>query len=668
MLHIDFETRGVVDLKTRGLDAYSRDQHTGIWCLGFAFDDEPVDVIEQRHLAGGSPFLQRVLNHVAAGGQCVAHNAQFELVIWNLIAAPRFGWPRLHIRQMRCTMAASYAMALPGGLDNAAAALGIQHEKDKEGYRLMLQMARPKLVHPDGTPVWWDDPARLERLYEYCKQDIVVERELLKRLVPLSDYEQRVWELDQRINMRGIFLDLRAIQRALAVVEVEKKNLDSEMRKVTDHEVKTCSEVVKLAGWLNKKGVPIEGVAKDDVLDALALADLPPEAEQALLIRQEAAKTSTSKLETALERVGPDGNLRYTLQYSGASTTRWAARGMQLHNLMRPKLKQPEIERVFAVLDRVEDPVLTASILHSVFGPPMDVLASCMRGNLVAHPEHELLAADYRNIEGRGLAWLAGEDWKTEAFRAFDDGTGPDMYKLSYARSFGKSIEDVTEEERQIGKVEELSLGYQGGQGAFQQMAKNYNVRLPSWRVQIVVDNWREAHPKTRQYWYDVEEAAMLAILNPGQIFTAGPRSREVAFKVSGSFLWCRVPSGGVLCYPYPCIKSRPVPWGGVKDCVHYKTVGSKSRKWEETHSYGGKFVENITQKVARDVLVGGMLRVEAGGYPIKLHVHDEIVAERRIGEGSLDEFERLCSVIDPWAKGFPIIAKGWRGKRYRKG
>jgi len=377
-LHIDFETRSTVDLKAAGLDNYARHPDTDVWCMAYAFgDDEPSiwtpadDKVDPKTEAGIAVIRRRndILGHVVhgagewQGGIVVAHNAAFELAIWNQIMVPRYGWPPLKPEQVRCTMAMAYAMALPGALDNAAAAVGINHRKDAAGYRLMMQMCRPReiievkaesFVHgkqPDERVIiWWDEPAKLQQLYEYCRQDVRVERELEKRLMPLSDDEQALWVLDYKINQRGIYIDRPAAEKAIAIVQLETERLNGEMRRITDNFVGFCTETARLLAWVRKQGVEMPGVAKADVLDALDLAALPDKVRAALLIRQEAGKSSTAKLRAMTEAASADNRLRGMLQYHGAGTGRWAGRKVQLQNMPRPSIGQDEINEVFEVL------------------------------------------------------------------------------------------------------------------------------------------------------------------------------------------------------------------------------------------------------------------------------------------------------------------------------
>lgn len=704
ILHIDFETRSTIELPAVGIDVYSKHPTTGVWCMAFALDDEPVRLIDlhgKMWTCGAGPAngpsllehftgVSEVNKFVENGGLVVAHNASFELAIWNSIMVPRYGWPVLRPEQVRCTMAQAYAMALPGSLEKAAAAVGIKEQKDLAGGRLMLQMARPRSYlapapgERDNTPVpvWWDEPAKLAVLYEYCKQDVRVERELDKRLMQLSPTEQRVWQLDYRINQRGFHVDRPAIKAAIEVVQHEKARLDADLRRVTGNFVGFATENARLTQWLVSRGVDTDSVAKAEILDLLAEAALPDDCRAALLIRQEAGKSSMAKLDKILTAVSEDGRLRNTLAYHAASTGRWAGRRVQPHNFPRPKIKQAAIE---SILDLLPGQVCdagaeaTAAYLDNTYGAPLDVLPWCLRGIITAAPGHDLLGTDFSNVEGRGLAWLAGEEPKLDAFRAYDAGTGPDIYLVAAARIWGREFTEH-DPERQHGKVAELACGYQGGVGAFQTMAKTYGVKVEDTLAAEIKERWRAAHPAIVRYWPALEDAVLSAVQSDAIIAT-GPAGRQVRFARRGSFLWCQLPSGRVLCYPYPEIRAVETPWGAMKDQLTYMTVLAADAKkkgkvipdpsnrndWARVSTYGGMLAENITQAICRDLLAEAMLRVEDAGAPIVLHVHDEIIAEVPAGKGSVEVFGQLVRQLPAWAAGLPIAAKPWRAKRYGK-
>lgn len=695
-IHIDFETRSTVDLKKTGVHVYAEHPTTDVLCCAYAIDDGPVVLWEP---AGTQGYADDLLEAVRRGGLVYAHNAAFEIEIWNNVMVSRYGWPPLPVEQTRCTMAMAYSMSLPGALENVAPALGVDAKKDDKGHRIMLQLCKPRSYAEDGTPVWWDDPDKCERLYEYCRQDVEVERAVEKRMLPLSDREQKVWQWDQQVNARGIHVDIPSIEAADKIVAAQKDAYNEEIRTVTNNAVSTCQAVAQIADWLVYKGVPVpNGVSKPEIVEMLKIDDLPPDVARALTLRQEAGKSSTAKLTAMLHGAGDDHRVRGTMQYHAAGTGRWGGRRIQPQNYPRQKMSEADIEAVFEIFNSVE-PETARRQIDMFYGPPMQVVSECLRTFITAGPGNELIGGDFSNIEGRMLAWLAGEEWKLEAFRDFDAGRGHDIYTLTAALILGKRPEDVTKEERQAyGKVPELALGFGGGVGAFNSMAAVYGVDMaanydticeaaPSdaeyaldayeergqgdkryWVASEVVKlGWRKRHVAIVPYWGDLEEAACNATLNPGHVYTAGPSGRVIKYVISGSFLWCRLPSGRVLCYPYPQIKPVKTPWGATKESLTYMGVDQQTRKWVRQKTYGGKLSENVTQAAARDVLVDGMGRVEVAGYPVVMHVHDEAVCELEAGTGSTDEFSHLMSINSPWCAGLPIAVDAWRGQRYTK-
>lgn len=353
-LYVDFETRSTVDLRKTGSSVYAKDPSTDIICVGFAVNDGSV------HIVTPSLFkweLPNFYNHIV-----VSHNAKFEMDIWNNVGVSKYGFHELLWEKVDCTMVRALAMGLPGSLEEASAAAGITEGKDQEGHRVMMQLCKPKGYLPNGDPIWWDEEEHVdkyERLGEYCRKDVEIERELHKRLRPLSDFEREVWELDQRINSRGIKIDVEAVTNALEIVEKEKLRLNDEMERVTMGWVSTCTAHHQLQVWINmeltKQCPHLEGKGLTSV-DAATLAELntiewiPKNIKKAIALRKEAAKSSTAKLRKMLECVDRDGRIRNTMQYYGAGTGRWAGRQIQPHNFPRGFLKEHELEEVFDAL------------------------------------------------------------------------------------------------------------------------------------------------------------------------------------------------------------------------------------------------------------------------------------------------------------------------------
>lgn len=660
--HIDFETRSTVDLRKAGVYVYAEDPSTDVWCAAYAFDDGPVKV-----WVPGEPCPPEIVTHVHDNGAMWAHNAAFERTMWACVMSPKYDWPIPHLSQWNCTLARAYAMALPGALDSASAALGLSEAKDAVGYRTMLRMSKPRSYDRDNNPVWWDEPARIADLIKYCVQDVVVERMLHARMMDLRPLEKDIWLLDQQINDRGVHVDKALCRAAHQIITEALIMLNHEIKVVSKGMVPSCDAVAKIVKFCEVRGVEdIETLARDDIDELLLRKDLPEDVREVLELRQLAGKAAVKKIDALLKGCSSDGRARGLLAYHGAATGRWAARRFQPQNIKRPKDKSQETLIPLVMTGN-------ARAVEMLAGPPLEVVGDVLRGMIIAAPGASFYAADFSNIEGRALAWMAKETWKVRAFEVFDAGQGHDLYKLAYARSFGTSPEKVDDHQRQIGKVMELALGFGGGVGAFQTMAAGYGVEVSDERADELKTAWREAHPNVKQFWYDVEDAAVSAVKQPGRTVPCG----MIAFKTAGSFLFMRLPSGRMLTYPYPKLREVTTPWGAKKMALTYKsTVNSGTNRrivkddgntsnWARISTYGGSLVENAVQATARDVMAEAMLRVEAAGYPVVLTVHDEIVSETH--NGSVDRFQALVEQAPVWAKEFPIAAKAWTGPRYRK-
>ena len=650
-LSIDFETRSTVDLRKTGVYPYAAHPTTDVWCAAYAFDDGPVEVWRI-----GEPCPDELAIHVMCGGTLRAWNAQFERVIWNNVMA-RYGWPVPDLEQWHCTAAQAATMALPRALEQAGKALGLDIEKDMKGHSQMLRMSKPRRYDAAGAPVWWDDEDRVQRLIDYCKQDVRVERAIAERLRPLSATERRVYLLDQKINDRGIAIDIPLVEACLELVEEAKDELNETMSDVTNGAVTAASQVKKLQNWLEGQDVDAATLDKAAVIELLERPELPAVVKEALEIRQEAGKASTAKL-NAMARVAPQGRARGLLLYHAASTGRWGGKLIQPQNMPRAS-----VDDVEAAIDAMKTRNL--DIVRMCCGSVHQTASALLRPCLVAAPDHRLIAADYSNIEGRVTAWLAGEQWKVKAFRAFDTGHGPDLYKLAYSKSFGVPVDAVSKDQRQVGKVMELALGYQGGVGAFQSMARLYGIDVEDEEADGLKQAWREAHPATRSLWANLDWAALEAVRNPGKV-TAVSNGR-IKFRVKGGFLWMVLPSGRPLAYARPRIIDALMPWGETREQVEIVGVNATSYGWQRERLYGGRLAENSIQAIARDIMAHAMLALDEAGYRIVLTVHDEIVCEEPTPGGTVEQVERIMCRLPSWAVGCPITAEGWEGRRYRK-
>lgn len=680
VLHLDYETKSAADLRKVGLVEYAKHPTTEVICAGYAFDDGPSGLWRF-----GESCPASIANHIIAGKPIWAHNAAFELAITSHICAKRYSWPAISPAQAVCTMAMSYAMGLPGSLEGCAAALGVTEQKDIEGRRLMLQMSKPRTKEP---LTWWDDEERLKRLYAYCLQDVKVERAVGKRMLQLSPYERRVWLLDQKINNVGIAVDVAAVKRAIEVVEWEKDRLNDEMYNVSDGNILSCSAVQQMKDYLEFFGVGEETLNKASLGEQLNLATLHPKARAVLSLRAEAGKASVAKFRPMVESAGADDRIRGCFQYSPAHTRRWGGRRVQLQNLKRPQVDFSIIESLIQDLKKG----ISAEEINVLYGPPMSLLGDCTRSFLVAAPAHTLLVADYASIEARVLAWLANESEVLNVFRS-----NKDIYKVAAAQIFGCSADEVTSAQRQVGKVAVLALGYGGGIGAFQTMAKAYGVKMepayeyllesatPDQRKQasnryrhvgaeypdisekefiaseLTKIIWRENNQNIVAYWTLLEDTAIHAIRNPGKWYKAN----SISYSKQGSFLLCRLPGGGLMCYPYPELKPTPTLSNPQKVELLYKAEANG--QWRSFSTYGGSLAENVTQAVARNLLADAMLRLDDANYKIVVHIHDEIVCEMPECEADLDTMIKIMIDNPSWANGLPLAATGFVSQRYRK-
>lgn len=698
-LHFDVETRSIIDLPDTGAHLYFEHASTALWCAAYSFGKE-----EPAIWRPGMSCPQRVHDHIVAGGTITAWNAAFERLAFRHILTFIHGWPAPDDRQFRCTMTESLALNMPGQLEKAAPAFGLSIVKDDKGHRLMKQMCRPRSYDGNNKPIWWDDEEKRERLEVYCLQDVRTEVAVGERVMRLRASEQELYFMDMKINDRGVYIDADLCQAAQKIVDISIDRLNEELTRITGNEVGALTNVAQLTRWLNSMGVECTSLDRESIEDLLILDNLPDDCRRALEIRQEGSKTSTAKISAMLQRRQKDGRMRGNLQFYGASATgRWAARGAQLQNLTRPKILGSKKAKPTPLDEQIETAISTihqgsAVWIELIYGAPLTLVSDCIRSMICAPAGKRLMASDFSNIEGRMVAWLAGQEDKLDAFRAYDEGTGPDIYLVAAAGIYGVSIEDA-EPHRQIGKVGELSLGFQGGPRAFAKMSKNYGVRIgqlfgPIWEMaaaefkeqaidgwpehgkrsgmareawlasEVIKLAWRAKNYRIAAFWGELEEAAITAVANPGTITQAG----YIKYRKVGSFLFCLLPSGRALSYPYARLEEKKTPWGEMRHQIVYKAIDQYTRKWGDKAFYGGLGVENVTQAASRDVMAEAMLRVDKAGYDVVLSVHDETVSEIFENFGSLEEYNILMAQQPLWCPGLPISVAGWCGKRYRKG
>ncbi len=632
MIHIDFETRSELNVKDVGPVEYARHSSTQILCAAYAVDDGPVKsttyIYDLRDLPKDAVFA--------------AHNAAFERAIWNYLITPQYGFAPIPIHRWRCSMARAAQLGLPQSLEQLAVALGLLNRKDIEGGKLMKVMSTP-----NAQQDLFVNESQLNRLTEYCKQDVEVEREAFEVMGELQELD--VWFLDQKINERGLMIDRVLCQNAIDILEKEIIARGKRLGDITAGVVTAPTQVAKIIQWLNSCGVYTTSLAIDQVDKLLLSKNLPADAKAVLQIRQLSAKASTAKFRPMLDRSVSDGRMRDNLRYHGAFTGRWSGTGAQIQNF--PRGSEPCIETLADAFVEGDQ-----SKIELLFGDVIEAGKNVLRAAITAPGGRRLLVWDFGQIEARVLAWVAGEKWKLNAFEQLDQGFGDDLYKLAYSKSFGVSVGQVTKAQRQVGKVMELALGYQGGVAAFNSMAAIYGVELDLKEVERAKDSWRKAHPKTVRFWYGIQDAALGATEQGEASF------RGIKFYVLDNFLHCELPSGRPIVYYRP----KVVEGNFGKQLTYQKTANGRLVK-EST--YGGKLTENVVSAIARDVLVCGMLKLDYSDFDICASVHDEVVAEcdEAMADTELKRGAAIMEQIPNWAEGLPLTVDGFISKRYRK-
>jgi DNA polymerase bacteriophage-type len=654
VLHRDYETRGVLQLQHVGSWKYAADARTEVLCCAYCADDEPVKIWR-----AGDPVPPEFLEASRNPSWLVcAHNAQFEIAIEHFIMVRRHGWPRIPLRQMRCTMAQALALALPPRLELLAESLELTHQKDKAGNRLMLMMSKPRRPRKDEDPegrYWFDDEDRTRRLEEYACEDVEVEREAYQQLRPLSAEEQQLWLMDLQINARGFAVDTELATAARKIAQAAAPELNGELTEITGGAVSTINQVARLKAWLATQGCTTDCLDKDAIEKLLASDTLSAPARRALELRQSGAQAAAKKIDSLLARCDRDGRVRGALRFHGASTGRWAGNGLQPQNLKRPQIED---------LDAAVAAVATGDYAHmrSLYPKPLAVVGDISRSMIRAAPGYQLIGADFSSIESRVLAWIAEEEWKLDSYRRFDATQDPrdEPYCITACKIF--RVPDGTfnaeSPERQVGKTCDLAFGYQGGLNAWRKFEPD---RFSDAEVEQFKLEWRAAHPQIKKFWYAIDRATWKAVRKREQIIRCG----RLLLKCSGMFLFIKLPSGRKLAYPFPRIE--------IEDLQHEVVVfkDASSGQWRDCRggngAYGGLWTENVVSAISRDLLSAALLRIDRVGYRIVLHVHDEIVTEMSTGRGDCQEFTRLMTVVPSWAHGLPIAAKAWTGPRFCK-
>lgn len=640
-LSIDIETRSGADLKKAGVFRYIDDPDFSIIIVCYQLTGGPMHTVDIANGEEISPWLRNALIDPAI--LKTAHNVQFE---FNCLQK-HFNI-KLDISQWDCTMIRGGSLSLPLGLDAVGKALRLPQQKDYRGKSLIRIFCNPDKETGAFTEPW-QRPKEWEEFKKYCAQDVIVEVAVRMKILQLQNMnttERAMYVLDQKINARGIAIDIAFAQTCVDLDAQFRQSRINEARELTG--LSNPNSIKTLIKWLTTE--------MDEEVDSLKKADIPRLLKKSpsdvvtrvLKIRQELSKTSVSKYKAMLTCVCTDGRIRGLHQMYGASrTARFAGRLVQPQNLPRNSEKPLDIMRQLA---KSRD----TDWLQTLFGSLPGCLSQLIRTAFVPKKGHRFITSDFSAIEAVVIAWLADEKWRLDVFR-----THGEIYEASASMMFGIPIELIDKESpyRAQGKVAELALGFGGSEAAIAKMDTKNEIP-PQERLPLVY-RWRDANKKIVALWKIVNDA-VIDVLTTGQQVNL---MKGIKITLEKGVLFIHLPSGRKITYLKPRLGANK--FGGVG--IFYEGQNQTTNKWEEQETYGGKLVENIVQAFARDLLVAAMLRVDAAGWPIVLHVHDEIVTEMPFGRGSVEELNALMAAPVEWAPGIPVRAAGFESYYYKK-
>ena len=654
MLWLDFETRSRCDLISRGAYNYARDASTLVLCLSYAFNDEDV-----QSWRPSQPFPQKIIDFITAGGQIRAHNAAFERLIFWYVLCPDQKIPEPKLEQFYCTATQARANCAPGSLEDVGRFSGANMRKDHRGNQLIRLLSIPKL---DGT--FNDDPTLMAEMVAYCEQDVRAMRAISKAMRQLSDEELADYHVNERINDRGVLLDKPLAASAIQYASVELLEIENIVAEVTEGAI-TSVRSPKMREWVlervgdeakklmetHKDGEKKYSIDKSVRANLIILAEenpteIPSQVADVIQCADDLWASSVAKFKRLKELADEeDSRVRGAFVFAGGSATgRASSYGAQVHNFTRKSAKDSEAVRQAMVRGHAIVPAFGRRVT--------DVLKSMLRPALIPDRGKSLVVADWSAVEARVNPWLsncpAGVK-KLDLFR-----TGEDVYKVNASATFHIPVAQITSEQRQIGKVQELACGFAGGIGAFAAMGRAYGILLPEAEAKQMVNGWRVANPWAPTYWQDLENAYTRAMRHKGCEFSAG----RVTYLYDGEHLWYALPSGRVLCYPFARLE---------QDGVSYAKAAWKpaadATEWPRARLWRGLACENITQAVANDLLRHSLRELD----DVVLHVHDEIVVETSEPEIVVEKMKQVMCTPPAWGVGLPLDIEVNTMTRYGK-
>jgi DNA polymerase len=632
---LDMETASECDLKEAGVYNYARHPSTRVLCMAYAIDDDDVTV-----WTPDQPFPRHILSH-----QIRAHNAAFErLIFWHVLNMP-------FLNNFYCTAAQARANCAPGSLEDVGRFAGASMRKDHRGAYLVRQCC---------VPPFRED--LLPELFEYCAQDVRAMRSFSKAMRELTDEELEDYHANERINDRGVLVDVDLCRAAVKYAADELREIETTVREITDGAI-TSVRSPRMRLWVQERVGPqalklmqredklsIDKTVRANLLSIDDPEEVPPDVKEVIQCADDLWASSVAKFARLWHLAGDDGRVRGAFVFAGGSATgRASSYGAQVHNFTRKCADEPE---------RVRHAMVRGHAIVPAFGRRVtDVLRGMLRPALIPEKGKKLVVADWSAIEGRVNPWLSNRgDTKLQQFR-----DGLDVYKVNAAMTFATSYDAVTKDQRQVGKVQELACGFGGGVGAFAAMGRAYGLSLPEPEARRMVNAWRRANPWSVPFWEELEMAYTRATRNPGTQFEAG----KIVYLHDGTHLWYALPSGRVLCYPFARFED-----GGITYAKAAWKPAADAKEWPRARLWRGLACENVTQATAHDLLRESLRRLDKLGFETVLHCHDEIVlqCDAESALDSKDKLEEIMCTPPDWCAGLPLDVEASIMDRYGKG
>jgi len=642
MIYLDYETYSECPISS-GAYNYASHPSTKILLVAYKIDKNNTRIYEP---ATDGELPEDLKQALSRGDKIVAWNAQFEYYITKF-AGPQLGLKNITLKRFIDAMAISTRFGYPLSLDKAGKAIGLPEEKQKlaDGKRLIKLFCLPDKNGDQVNPA--DHPEKWARFKDYGLQDVDTMVEILHRLPgqKMQDQEQAIWELDTLINSRGVKIDQEIAEKAVRMMEETKARYQEEIAKLTGGAVTTGQQVARMLEWMQGYGVHSRDLTKESVQDLLKTPYLPGPVKRLLELRILLSKSSVSKYERMLSTVSDDSRIRGLFQYNGAYRTgRWGGRGVQPHSLPRGQYNVPDED-----LELIRDYDIPG--IEKKYDSVAEMLSSSIRQVFTAEEGHHFHIVDYSGIENRVVAWLAEDDKLIARFI-----NKVDQYKLMAGKIFRKDPEEVTKDERFIGKQVILGCGYSMGGKKFADRMQQLGVDLSHKQADHYVDVYRQEHPKITRLWYALGDAMITAIQH-------GKSSvGKVQFVYTKKHLFVILPNGKQLCFPQVALRLNR--WDRQEVTYMQEVYG----KWCVSSTYGAKLLENLAQAISRELLAEAMVKLEASGFPVVMHVHDEIVCEVPVNsDKTLEAMEEIMISPNQWAKGLPLDVEGFTSRRYRK-